>query len=294
MTEIVLHDMSEYPVVLRRITQWGERRSPRGIETIDAGFVSVTLLNTAAGGMPLGIGRNLNPAIGAVEAAQLVAAVSDPELVLSLAPQFARYTDITTYDPTERMFWGAYGERIKLQALAQIKKITNDRDTRQAVITLWDPWLDNIADRHDYPCTIALQFSIRDGILDMNTIMRSNDAWLGLPYDVFQFTQLQASMANALDIETGLYRHTALSLHLYERDLEAVDALLRDFSPHANRQRYAEVWQPQGFGRVGDSFATIMGRATDIINGKLPVDPTQSEEWYHAKLHPQAATPNVG
>lgn len=285
MTDIVLHTMAEYPQVLRRIFQYGERRSPRGMATYDLGFTSVAILNPTAGGMPLGLGRNLNPAIGAVEAAQLIAGTSDPELVLKLAPQMLRYTDPAEYNGSTRMFWGAYGERIKMQAHRQILKITKDRDTRQAVVTLWDPWLDNVEDKHDYPCTIALQFHMRDGLLDMNTIMRSNDAWLGFPYDVFQFTQLQASMANALGTHAGLYRHTALSFHLYERDEDAARALVDDFSPQRNREIFASQWQPQGIGHNGQSFTEIMQRAQWLIDGIALPDPTPSEEWYRDQLH---------
>src|SRR4029078_4008311 len=116
-----LRNMSEYPQVLRRIFQWGERRSPRGLATFDLGVTSIVLLDTGKA-LPLGIGRKLNPAIGAVEAVQLIAGVSNPQLVLRLAPQMSRYTDQAEYDGSERMFWGAYGERIKMQAYAQIRK----------------------------------------------------------------------------------------------------------------------------------------------------------------------------
>jgi thymidylate synthase len=284
MSEIVLRNMSEYPQVLRRIFQKGERRSPRGLATFDLGFTSIVLLNPEKG-MPLGIGRKLNPAIGAVEAAQLIAGSSDPQLVLRLAPQMERYTDPASYDGSERMFWGAYGERIKMQAYAQIRKFITDPNTRQAVITLWDPWLDNVDYKHDYPCTIALQFHMRDGLLEMNTIMRSNDAWLGLPYDVYQFTQLQHSVAYALNTLPGCYRHTALSLHLYERDAGAASDLVDAFSPHSAYEAHGEVWQPEGIGHPGQSFVDIMQRAQRIIDNEEIAGETPSEEWYRNQLH---------
>jgi len=288
MSEIVLKDMSEYPSVVRRVFVTGERRAPRGLMTYDMGFTTIVLLN-ATSGMPLGVGRALNPAIGAVEAIQLIAGISSPELVLKVAPQFERYSEPDDMLPGARMFWGAYGERVKLQALAQIKKLTSDPLTRQAIITLWDPWLDNIDGKHDYPCTIALHFFIRDGLLDMNTIMRSNDVWLGLPYDVFQFTQLQATMARALGTEPGVYRHTTLSLHLYERDIDAAEDLFQAYADNMGqvRKNYRETFQPQGFGRLGDSFNQIMLRARMILhNEELVGEATPSERWYRDQLYP--------
>lgn len=288
MSEIVLHNMSEYPQVLRRIFQQGERRSPRGLATLDLGFTTIVIFNTR-GALPMGIGRRLNPAIGALEAVQLIAAESDPQLVLRLAPQFQRYSDPDDALPRERIFWGAYGDRIKMQAAAAIRKLQEDAASRQAVITLWDPWLDNVAGKHDYPCTIALQFFLQDGLLNMNTIMRSNDAWLGLPYDVFQFTQLQASMAHALKTHTGVYRHTVLSLHLYESDCPAASDLIDGWSPRQAREAHAEVYQPNAIGHAGQSFGNIMTRAQALIANKSVVDETESEAWYRDKLHPKSS-----
>lgn len=288
MTEIVLNDMSEYPVVVRRVLSNGERRVPRGLPTLDMGFTSIVVLNPR-NGMPLGLGRNLNPAIGAVEAAQLIAGLSTPKLVLKVAPQFARYAEPSARGSVEEYpyFWGAYGERIKLQAYNAIKKLTSDPHTRQAVITLWDPWLDNVPGKNDYPCTIALQFFIRDGLLDMNTIMRSNDVWLGLPYDVFQFTQLQASVARALGTTPGTYRHTTLSLHLYEHDHANALQLWQDWRDSTGRLRkqHSEWFQPDGIGRNGDTFNDIMSRALNILDNNPNEDETVSEKWYRDQLH---------
>jgi hypothetical protein len=56
--------------------------------------------------------------------------------------------------------------------------------------------------------------------------MRSNDIWLGTPYDVTMFTQLQLSMARALKMFVGTYRHHVGSLHIYERDIPAAEQFL--------------------------------------------------------------------
>lgn len=290
--EIVLHSMAEYPQVIRHVMRYGERRAPRGQMTADAGFVSVIILNPR-NAMPLGLGRNLNPAIGAVEAIQLIAGYSDPQLVLKVAPQFERYADHSEDGTQELVFWGAYGDRINSQVGVAIRKLSGDPLTRQAIITLWDPWLDNLPGKHDYPCTIALQFFVRDGLLDMNTIMRSNDVWLGMPYDVFQFTQLQATVARCLGTVPGTYRHTALSMHLYERDMDAAMTLLDNYSPQDARQRSQEIWQPDGIGEIGEhDFGKMMLRAQQLMQNRPIIDETPSERWYRGQLHP--STSNVG
>jgi thymidylate synthase len=48
--------------------------------------------------------------------------------------------------------------------------------------------------------------------------MRSNDLFLGLPYDVFLFTFLQELMSIELGVQLGTYFHYAGSMHAYDRD----------------------------------------------------------------------------
>jgi thymidylate synthase len=94
-------------------------------------------------------------------------------------------------------------------------------DSRQAVVSLWnDGDLPHAVkgDKGDLPCTLSLQFLVRWNRLHLVATMRSNDVWLGLPYDVFAFTALQRVVAARLDLRPGLYRHQVASMHLYERD----------------------------------------------------------------------------
>jgi thymidylate synthase len=46
--------------------------------------------------------------------------------------------------------------------------------------------------------------------------MRSNDAFKGLPGDVFSFTMIQELVARAIGSEVGRYKHFAGSLHIYD------------------------------------------------------------------------------
>lgn len=90
-------------------------------------------------------------------------------------------------------------------------------DSRQAIIHIKDA--DNSPTK-DVPCTVYLQFLLRDGQLHMSVHMRSNDIWMGVPYDMFSFCFLQMKMAMELGVEVGTYTHYAGSLHMYARDYE--------------------------------------------------------------------------
>ena len=107
--------------------------------------------------------------------------------------------------------------------LEMCEKILRDNPgSRQAVIHLKPPR--NVIDdpTKDLPCTVSLQFFIRNGKLFMTTYMRSNDIWMGFPYDVFQFTCMQIYLAMRLNVDLGTYTHIAGSLHLYKRNFKEV------------------------------------------------------------------------
>jgi thymidylate synthase len=50
----------------------------------------------------------------------------------------------------------------------------------------------------DVPCTLTLQFLIRQGRLDMIVNMRSNDLLWGFSYDITQFAFVQRLLAMCL------------------------------------------------------------------------------------------------
>jgi len=152
------------------------------------------------------------------------------EVIEYYIPNYRQYSDLSrraTIAP------GAYGPRIfggkgRSQLDAVIDHLSTKKDTRQAVIQIFDS---RDLGKKDVPCTCTLQFMARRGKLHMFTSMRSNDAYLGLPHDVFAFTLLQEIVARTISLDLGLYHHAVGSLHLYEiHDAQA-------------RQFLAEGWQ---------------------------------------------------
>ncbi|EOB6557853.1 thymidylate synthase [Vibrio parahaemolyticus] len=115
---------------------------------------------------------------------------------------------------------GAYGPRIfhmhdKYDQFSNIIKILEEKSTtRRAVIQLFDA-RDIQENYNDVPCTLSLQFVVRNNKLDLYTMMRSNDAFLGLPHDIFCFTMLQEIISSSLGYELGKYHHFVVSLHIY-------------------------------------------------------------------------------
>lgn len=138
------------------------------------------------------------------------------EMIASYAPSYRRFLS------SNANAHGAYGPRLMGQLEQVLSFISKSPETRQAVVTLFNGYddLPEIATNKavDIPCTLSIQFLLRRGKLNMVVTMRSNDVWLGMPYDVFCFRCIQLTAAERVNAQPGWYQHNAGSLHLYERD----------------------------------------------------------------------------
>lgn len=123
-----------------------------------------------------------------------------------------------------------------------IDELTRDPDSRRAVMHLRVPD-DSIDAKLDVPCTLALQFFIRDGKLHQVVNMRSSDVIFGIAYDIPAFTMFQELLANELGVELGTYTHTSNSLHIYERHFEMAESILQ--TSNVNKSQFA-LWKKYG------------------------------------------------
>lgn len=192
-------------------------------------------------------------------------------------------SDYTKSSDDELTIHGAYGPRMfgrrpNDQLARVISSLKSKPDSRQAVVQLFDR-SDTLEYHSDIPCTCTMQFVIRDRQLHMLTSMRSNDAWLGLPHDVFAFTMIQELVARLLDVKLGEYRHSVGSLHLYERDNEKAIRYLE------------EGWQPRRpmppmpKGDPWTSVRTLLNFEEAVRSGiGSTIDPRKSMEPYWADL----------
>lgn len=140
-----------------------------------------------------------------------------------------RLSDITPYMKIYENFSddgvflrGAYGPKVIDQFGYVVDSLVKDLDTRQAVMTTWR---ERPGESKDIPCTVSMQFIIRDGKLNMITTMRSHDIILGATYDMFTFSMIANSVrlllcARGVEVNLGELYVTSGSLHIYERHYE--------------------------------------------------------------------------
>ena len=145
-----------------------------------------------------------------------------------------KYLPAYSREATNGVIRGAYGPRLlrmrgKINQIENVCELLNTNPgSRRAVIQLFNAEDIINADYKEIPCTTTLQFLIRENRLHLSVTLRSNDAYWGLPHDIFFFTMLQEMMACRLNVELGCYYQYVGSMHIYERHRVETEAYLNE------------------------------------------------------------------
>lgn len=161
------------------------------------------------------------------------------DVLTPFAPSYGDYSD------DGLRLSGAYGPKIVDQITYVVDCLLEDVHSRQAVINIWR---ENPRKSKDVPCTLSVQFMVRDEALHTFVTMRSSDIWLGLPYDAFTITMLAYMIGVDLNragvkCVLGDMHHCAASRHLYEKNAKrATEMLTAKAKPEQERPVYLETW----------------------------------------------------
>lgn len=167
-----------------------------------------------------------------VESVWVIAGRNDLQL---LTPYLPRAVDFSDDGSTWR---AGYGPRLRnwhgVDQVAAVERILQaSPESRQGVLSLFDPALDFVSSK-DIPCTNWLHFIIRNGALDLNVAVRSNDiVWGFSGINTFEWSILQEMMAFWLGAAVGKTTYHISSLHLYERHFERARRIL-EAAPSSN------------------------------------------------------------
>lgn len=102
------------------------------------------------------------------------------------------------------------------QVVDAIRLFSENKNTRQVVMSIWNPSIDLGYNTKDIPCNDIVMLKIRNGKLITTVQNRSNDLHWGLPTNIFQFSFLTELIASALGVELGTQTHNSQSLHIYK------------------------------------------------------------------------------
>lgn len=211
--------------LLWEIADSGSQVGPRGKGTLEI-LAKTTVVDMK---MPVVTipQRNLGYKFMAAEAHWILSGDNRVETIEPYSKQISSFSDDGV------RFFGAYGPKVVDQLSYVVDCLIRDEASRQAVMTIWR---ERPGSTKDLPCTVALQFMIRDGKLNCHATMRSSDAWLGWVYDVFNFSMVAWTVLEQLrmneqysNLQVGSLFLTAASQHLYDSDRDAYESLFESW-----------------------------------------------------------------
>lgn len=119
-----------------------------------------------------------------------------------------------------------YAERLWThnQFNSVIRCLKNDKGTRQAVLSVWNPDKDmkinKLGGGNRIPCSLNYQFMIRNDRLHCIYSMRSNSAIEHCPIDLYCATGLMEYVAKKLNVKVGTLTYVCGSLHAFNWNLK--------------------------------------------------------------------------
>jgi thymidylate synthase len=267
-----------FAAACRAVCRDGTVVSPRGMTTTEILGAHLCLTEPRRRLVDVPPARVINPAFAVAEALWILSG-SDEPWIFDYNRALTRYAD-------DGRLQGAYGPRMRrwggrIDQVEHVRRLlTRDPDSRQGVIQLFDPERDNRGHR-DVPCTLGYRFFLRSGRLHMHTTMRSQDLWLGFPYDVFAATLLQELMAGWLGVALGEYHHHVDSLHLYAQHVPVASTLPAAPEPSPAMPEVDVSWDvlsavlaeviagraPATAGHTWQAFAAVMSSYRDWASG---------------------------
>lgn len=105
-----------------------------------------------------------------------------------------------------------------------IDSIRNNPNSRRHIVNAWN--VGEIDQMALPPCHMFYQFWVGDGRLSCQLYVRSNDLFLGAPFNIAEYALLTHMVAQQCDLEVGELVYTIGDAHIYLNHLEQIEEQL--------------------------------------------------------------------
>jgi thymidylate synthase len=202
-------------------------------------------------------GRVTNPSFSLAEVLWILTGSNEVEFLSLFNRRIGDYSDDGVH------FNAAYGHRLRSafghdQLDDVIRTLLHHPDSRQAVLSVWDPRQDRgwRPDRgqewrgafyqvpnvtKDRACNVTAMMTVRGELLDWTQVMRSNDVTWGTPNNFVQWWAVQNRVACSVGTSPGEYVHVTQNLHAY------------DFNSNLDEVKYFDLYRSLGQDDHGDT-----------------------------------------
>lgn len=201
---------------LQLMRDCGVPASSRGISTLRVPGPVLTIYKKPCERVLFNERRDANPFFHLMESLWILSGSNRVELPSLFLKRIKDYSD------DGKTFHGAYGHRLRsAQGIYDQLKMTvgmlqSKPDSRQVVLSIWDPILDLGIATKDMPCNDMVMLDIVDDKLNMTVCNRSNDMiWGAYGANVVQFSMIQEWIASAVGVGVGYYVQQSNNYHVY-------------------------------------------------------------------------------
>lgn len=124
----------------------------------------------------------------------------------------------------------SYNNRMFLSLNTAIRELRVNKDSRQAIVNVWDPQIDppNLGGIRRVPCSMYYQLLYRDGQLNIVYNQRSADVVTHFGNDVYLAWKLMQHVASEINVSPGFLFHNIGSLHAYKKDWPMLKSCIND------------------------------------------------------------------
>jgi len=120
--------------------------------------------------------------------------------------------------------WNAEAGRYDVEEIDQIgaviQTLKTDPNSRRMVVTAWEPG--NALSSKLPPCHYTFAFNVQDRRLNCHLTQRSGDIALGIPFNLAAYSLLTQIIAQATDLEPGVFSHTIVDAHIYVNHVDGL------------------------------------------------------------------------
>ena len=106
--------------------------------------------------------------------------------------------------------------------------LKDTKETRRAMVSIFDPINDAKLISTDTPGLIAFDFKLREEKLHITAIIRSNDIFFGWPANVYQAFVIQEYVRHQLGVDIGTLTTFSVSSHVFHDQMEFIKEVLKE------------------------------------------------------------------